>query len=73
MPKASSARGIGRWALKARHLAEAGVIGAFSLAAGAAPLRARRAVGTAFGTALWAVDGRHRRVAGDNIRLAYGE
>jgi len=35
--------------------------------------RTRRAIGSAFGTAFWAVDVRHRRAAVRNIALAYGD
>ena len=71
MPKASSARGIGRLGLQARFLAEAGVFAVLALAARTAPARARHTVGTAFGAVWWAVDARHRRVGCDNVRLAY--
>jgi len=71
MPKASSARGIGRLALQIRFLAEAAVFAVLAFAARLAPARARHAVGAAFGTVWWAVDARHRRVGSDNVRLAY--
>jgi KDO2-lipid IV(A) lauroyltransferase len=72
MPKSPPASRLGRSALKLRHLAEAGLFDALSLVAGIAPAGVRRAVGSALGTVFWAVDVRHRRVARDNVRLAYG-
>lgn len=72
MPTLASARGPARAALRLRHLAEAGVLGGLSLAAGAAPVSVLRAIGSAVGTVWWAVDGRHRRTALENVRLAFG-
>jgi KDO2-lipid IV(A) lauroyltransferase len=72
MPKPPPASRVGRAALKIRHLAEAGLFDALSLVARTAPAGARRAVGSALGTVAWALDVRHRRVARDNVRLAYG-
>jgi KDO2-lipid IV(A) lauroyltransferase len=73
MPKPPPASRLGRLVLKVRHLAEAGLFDALSLVARHAPTGARYAVGSALGTVVWAVDSRHRRVARDNVRLAYGD
>ncbi len=72
MPKPPPASRLGRSALTLRHLAEAGLFDALSLVARTVPAGARYAIGSALGTVLWAVDVRHRRVARDNVRLAYG-
>jgi len=56
-----------------RYLAEAAVVDALSLLARLTSPRVRLAVGTGLGSALWALDVRHRRVARDNVRLAYGD
>jgi KDO2-lipid IV(A) lauroyltransferase len=55
-----------------RHLAEAGVFDALALVAAHAPAGVRRAAAAAIGTVHWALDARHRRVALDNVGLAYG-
>ena len=73
MPRPPPASRIGRFVLDARYRAEAGVVGALSLLARLAIPRVRRAVGTGVGTLHWALDARHRRVARDNLRLAYGD
>ena len=64
---------FGRLVLGARFRAEAGVVGTLSLLARSAVPRVRRAGGTGVGTLHWALDARHRRVARDNLRLAYGD
>jgi Kdo2-lipid IVA lauroyltransferase/acyltransferase len=73
MPKPPPASRVGRFALKARHLAEAGLFDALSLVARHAPAGARYAIGSTLGTVVWALDARHRHVARDNVRLAYGD
>jgi KDO2-lipid IV(A) lauroyltransferase len=55
-----------------RYLAEAGAFDVLARAARMASPRVRFAVGTGIGTLTWAVDVGHRRVARDNLRLAYG-
>ena len=73
MPKPPPASRIGRLALGARHLAEAGFFDSLSFLARTAPVSVRTAVGSTLGTIYWALDARHRRVARDNVRLAYGD
>jgi len=73
MPRPLPASRLGRLALDARYRAEAAVVGSLSLLARLAAPRVRRAVGTGVGTMQWALDARHRRVARDNLRLAYGD
>ena len=73
MPRPLPASRLGRLALDARYRAEAAVVGSLSLLAQLAAPRVRRAVGAGVGTLHWALDTRHRRVARDNVRLAYGD
>jgi KDO2-lipid IV(A) lauroyltransferase len=54
-------------------LAEAAALNVCAAAIGRASPRARLAIGSACGTAFWAVDSRHRRAAQRNIALAYGD
>ena len=72
MPRQPPASRLGRLGLKVRHVAEAGLFDALSLVARTAPDGARHAVGSALGTLAWAVDARHRRIALQNVRIAYG-
>ena len=72
MPKSPSSR-LGRLALGGRHRAEAAVIASLSMAARHSSLRVRNAAADAIGTLQWAMDRRHRLVACDNLRQAYGE
>lgn len=73
MPRRPPASRLARLALEARHRAEAAGVGGLSVIARLAPPAVRSAVGTGLGTVAWAVDARHRHVARENIRLAYGD
>jgi KDO2-lipid IV(A) lauroyltransferase len=67
-------RGLFGGALKRMQWrAEAAAYEICAAAIGRASPRARLAIGSAFGTAFWAVDSRHRRAAQRNIALAYGD
>ncbi|MFO7691680.1 MAG: lysophospholipid acyltransferase family protein [Vicinamibacterales bacterium] len=73
MPTQAADKRAGGFGLRARYRAEAAAVGALSLVARASPAVIRSAVASALGTFQWAVDARHRRVARDNVRLAYGD
>lgn len=58
---------------QARHRVEVAVFDALSAVVGRLSPGARRAVATVLGTFVWAADVRHRHVARDNVRLAFGD
>ncbi len=73
MPRRPPASRLARLALEARYRTEAAGVGGLSVLARLAPPAVRSAIGSGLGTLVWAVDARHRHVARDNIRLAYGD
>ena len=73
MPRQPARSRLGRLGLQVRYRVEAAIVDGLSFAAKTASPRVRCAIGTGIGTVLWALDARHRRVARDNVRLAYGE
>jgi KDO2-lipid IV(A) lauroyltransferase len=73
MPKTPPASRLGRLGRQLRYRAEAGIVRGLAVMAESASSGVRHAVGTGLGTVVWAVDARHRRVAQDNVRLAYDE
>lgn len=66
------AKGAVGAAKRLRWRLEAALFDAFAGAIARSTPRTRRAVGSAFGTAFWALDSRHRRAAARNIALAFG-
>ena len=72
MSHTSLASWIGRAARQVRHRVEASIFDVLSAVVRLASPRVRLALGSALGTLVWALDVRHRRVARENVRLAYG-
>jgi KDO2-lipid IV(A) lauroyltransferase len=73
MPSQLPASRLDRLGRQVRYRTEAAIVDGLSVLAGVASPRVRQGIGTALGTVMWAVDARHRRVARDNVRLAYGD
>lgn len=74
VPGASGpASGSAGAATRLRWRLEAILFDVFAGAIGRAAPRTRRAIGSAFGTAFWALDAHHRRAAVRNIAIAYGD
>jgi len=73
MPRRPLRSGFGGAVQRLRWLAEAALFDVAAATVGRATPRARLAIGSALGTAFWAVDARHRRAAARNIALAYGD
>ena len=73
MPRQPPGSRLGRLGLQVRYRAEAAIVDTLSLLARLTSPRVRLAIGTGLGTVIWAVDARHRRVAHDNVRLAFGD
>ena len=67
------AKGAVGAATRLRWRIEAALFDAFAGAIARSTPRTRRAIGSALGTAFWAVDVRHRRAAARNVALAFGD
>jgi len=73
MPRRQPANPGARVLLDARYRIEAAAVGGLSLLARLASVRGRHLAADGVGTLHWALDTRHRRVARENLRLAFGD
>jgi len=67
-----SSRQAPGWPRKLRYLAEYALVRGVAALALLLPARAVLAIGRMAGTLVWSIDARHRRVAEDNLRQAFG-